>query len=263
VGVSAIMPRPTATGRITHWRRGTHQQWSSPRAVQAAGKEEMRSGWFWGTEMWQQYLQEYAKTRPECLREWKSSPLADDHDFQLSLSDEAFYRKEEHQSQVIDLRTHKWSDIRKSYRGLINQAMKNIGIEKTCLGYKFQTIHQDTFGSTRTQRTYDIQGEWLKGGLAQAFIAYKYTPSGEEVYVAGALWIVYRNCAYYASGPSIYDNVQHAVIFRSLEALRSYGVTLVDMGQIDGETEKERNIGKFKQGFGGEAKPFTIVRRTI
>jgi hypothetical protein len=213
--------------------------------------------------MWQEYLQEYAKTRPECLREWKSSPLADDHDYSewIMRSDDNWIF-ERHQSQVIDLRTHKWSDVRKSYRGLINQAMKNIGIEKTCLGYKFQTIHQAAFGSTRTQRTYDIQGEWLKGGLAQAFIAYKYTPSGEEVYAAGALWIVYQNCAYYASGPSIYDNVQHAVIVRSLEALRSYGVTLVDMGQIDGETEKERNIGKFKHGFGGEAKPFTIVRRT-
>ena len=219
----------------------------------------MRSGWFWGTDMWIEYLKEYAKARPECLHEWRSSPLAYDHDFSSPVGEPEWKLEcEPHRSQVIDLRTHKWSDIRKSYRGLINKAMKETIIEKTCLGYKFQTIHQAAFGAVRNQRTYDIQGEWLKNDLAQAFIAYKVI-DGNEVYASGALWIVYQNCAYYDSGPSIYDNVQHAVIFRSLESLRSYGVALVDMGQIDGSEAGTRGV--FKTGFGGEAKPFTIVRR--
>lgn len=80
-------------------------------------------------------------------------------------------------------------------------------------------------------------------------------------FVAAALWIVYQNCAYYASGPSLEKNTMHAVIWKSLQLLKARGVTLVELGQIDGETEKEQNIGKFKQGFGGEAKPYTVVRR--
>ena len=67
--------------------------------------------------------------------------------------------------------------------------------------------------------------------------------------------------AYYMSGPSLRDNVQHAVIWKSLQLLKERDITLVELGQIDGETEKEKNIGKFKAGWGGEEKPFTIVRK--
>ncbi len=38
-------------------------------------------------------------------------------------------------------------------------------------------------------------------------------------------------------------------------ALPARQVTQVDMGQLDGATEKERNIGIFKSGFGGQARP--------
>ena len=40
----------------------------------------MKSGWFFGTQMWAEYLAEYSKARPECLNEFRSSPLTNDHD---------------------------------------------------------------------------------------------------------------------------------------------------------------------------------------
>jgi len=84
---------------------------------------------------------------------------------------------------------------------------------------------------------------------------------GTQANIASALWILYEGGAYYASGPSVEKNVQHAVIWKSLELLKAKGIRLVELGQIDGETEKEKNIGKFKGGWGGTVQPFTIARR--
>ena len=212
----------------------------------------MRSGWFFGTDMWQQYLSEYAKTRPECLNEWKSSPLADDHDF----SGPPWPREmSQHYSQVIDLRTHQWSDVRKSYRGLINQAEKKYGISEIHYISTFQELHRLAFGIARNDETFSIQEKWLWSGNAML------VQGGREAWVGAVLWIIYDGCAYFASSPSIENNVQHAIIWRSFSLLKEKGITLVDMGQIDGVTEKEKNIGFFKSGWGGEPKPFTIVRR--
>jgi hypothetical protein len=224
----------------------------------------MRSGWFFGTPMWNEYLQEYAKTRPECLHEWKSSPLADDHDLSEAIpwdewDDVQGYTVEQHQTQVIDLRTHKWSDVRKSYRGIINKAKRNysISVMSADVTFAFQQLHaKANGGQPRNDATYSCQRSWLEtdnGLLVMAFDGL--------VPLAAAYWILYRSCAYYMSGPSIADNVQHAVIWRSLEILKR-GYMFAELGQIGGETEKEKKIGIFKTGFGGEAKPFTIVRRT-
>lgn len=215
----------------------------------------MRSGWFFGTPMWQEYLEEYAKTRPECLHEWKSSPLANDHD----LEDGYLYPGmifENHQSQVIDLRTHKWSDVRKSYRGLINQAEKKYGISEIHYISTFQELHRQAFGVARNDETFSIQGEWLRSGNAML------VQGGRESWIGAVLWIIYRGCAYFASSPSVENNIQHAIIWRSFRLLKEKGVTLIDMGQIDSMTEKEKSIGFFKSGWGGESRPFTIVRRT-
>ena len=222
----------------------------------------MKSGWFFGTPMWQAYLEEYAKTRPECLYEWKTSPLADDEDFsdldKLVCPIPFDHVVSTHLSQVIDLRIHKWSDVRKSYRGLINQANKRLLYFRQADAYHYMNIHMEAFGQCRNEQTYSIQEQWIKDGYAFCLTSID-GQSGEHA--AAALWITYKECAYYASGPSLQDNVQHAMVWESLFHLKDLGITLVELGQIDGETEKEKNIGKFKAGFGGEAKPFTIVRR--
>lgn len=226
----------------------------------------MKSGWFWNTSIWQEYLAEYAKMRPECLHEWRSSPLANDHNFSdYVLKPSRSWIREEHQSQVIDLRTHKWSDVRKSYRGIINNANKGVIIEEDDDFGKYQLLHKRVNGWVRNLETYRIQSEWVRLGYALLVIARMThcVVREQPYYVAASLWIIYQGSAYYASGPSLEKNVQHAVIWKSLQLLKERGVTLVELGQIDGETEKEKNIGKFKAGFGGEAKPFTIVRRIV
>ncbi len=222
----------------------------------------MRSGWFWQTNMWAEYLAEYAKTRPECLREWKSSPLASNHDFPEFYQEffdgpENQWKQEFHQSQVIDLRTHKWSDVRKSYHSIIHRGQEQLEIIEEEDILVFKNVHQCAFGSVRSIHTYEIQNYWIKSGTAMAVSAF----NKKEECVAAALWIIYQGCAYYASGPSAEKNTMHAVIWKSLQLLKARGVTLVELGQIDGETEKERGIARFKMGFGGEAKPFTIARR--
>ncbi len=230
----------------------------------------MRSGWFWNTPQWQEYLKEYSQSRPECLHEWKSSPLANDHDFteeELSSSSTqgCNWEATRHLSQVIDMRTHKWSDIRKSYRGLINKALKEFSICE----YKEHSItwDMDIFkdlhvaangGQPRNDQTYAYQRNWMVSGNGMLVLC---TDWPFSCAYAGAYWIIYKDAAYYMSGPSLLDDLQHAVIWKSLQLLKERGINLVELGQIDGETEKERNIGKFKAGFGGEARPFTIVRR--
>lgn len=217
----------------------------------------MRSGWFWGSEMWQEYLEEYAKSRHECLHEWKSSPLdPDGHDFSKRKMNATYY-KTQHFSQVLDLRTHKWSDVRKSYHSLIHRGQEQLEIAEDRYINLFRRVHQCVFGSVRSLETFAIQDDWIQSRHAMAVSAIN---KKDEV-VAAALWIIYKGAAYYASGPSSEKNTMHAVIWKSLQLLKERGITLVELGQIDGETEKEKNIGKFKAGFGGEAKPFTIVRR--
>ncbi len=206
--------------------------------------------------MWQEYLQEYAKSRPECLHEWKSSPLANDHDFTRRKMN-TMYFQEEHLSQVIDLRMHKWSDIRKSYRGLINQADKRSSVFACSNIDIYKSVHRSAFGIVRSNETFDIQGEWMMAGNAITVLS-RLDHGG---LVAAALWIIYNGCAYYASGPSLEKDVQHALIWHSLLILKDFGVNLVELGQIDGKTEKEKAIGFFKKGWGGASVPFTIVRR--
>lgn len=215
----------------------------------------MKSAWFWGSPMWAEYLAEYAEYRPECLHEWKTSPLANDHDFSARKMS-ATYEQTEHLSQVIDLRTHKWSDVRKSYHSIIHRGQEQLEIEEDNGVLSFRVAHHFAFGAVRSEKTFRIQSEWCKSGNALVVSARK-----KDVLAGSVLWIIYQKCAYYASSPSLERNVTHTIIWESFKRLRDRGITLVELGQIDGETEKEKNIGKFKSGFGGVAMPYTIVKR--
>jgi hypothetical protein len=157
---------------------------------------------------------------------------------------------------VIDLKQHKWSDVRKSYRGLINQGHKKYDIWELGDIFTFMKLHRETFGNCRTDETYLIQDGWIKKGNCLIVAAC----DKQQKFVAAAMWIVYNGGAYYASGPSIERNAMHGVIWESLQLLNMVA-RYVDMGQVDGETEKERSIAQFKCGFGGDDQPFTIVRK--
>lgn len=222
----------------------------------------MRSGWFWQTDAWEAYQQAYYSNRPR-PDEYKTSPLSEwDGEGMSALWPErevTDYDLSIHRSQVIDLRLtleDLWRGIRKSYRPLINKALKVYEFRPGGLtDYHF--LHAQANGrETRTQGTWDCMGRWMEEGLGGLVLAVK-----DEVMAAGAFFITYHGSAYYHSGPKLVENVQHAVIWTAMKQLKAIGITHLELGQLDGETEKERNIGKFKAGFGGKAVPFTIATR--
>lgn len=220
----------------------------------------MRSGWFWGTGEWEQYQADYyeGKSRPE---EWKSSPLCCDHDF--SDMPEGLV-SEWNVSRVIDLRLHSWSDVRKSYRPIINLArnMCSVGLCNSSEIMFYRRLHARANGGyERPAKTFLHQGVWLGCGHGLLVRAKDFT--GRPI--AYAYWIIWGGNAYYMSGPSIEENVQHAVIWQSLCHMKDMGIKLVEMGQVDGPgmTEKERKIAVFKRGFGGEDVPYMVVKREV
>jgi len=221
----------------------------------------MRSGWFWGTKEWAEYQQAYH--HGQAPDEYKSSPLADDHDFDWE-HERTNYDLSVHQTVVLDLtktREQLWQGVRKSYHSIIHRAEELSCIEESQSIMPFRILHHEVFGNARSEQTFIIQQQWMKQGNAMSVVASIKADEGTQANIAAALWILYEGCAYYASGPALEKNVQHAVIWKSLELLKAKGIRLVELGQIDGETEKEKNIGKFKGGWGGTVQPFTIARR--
>jgi len=223
----------------------------------------MRSAWWWGTPQWETYQVDYWKGR-ERPEEYKISPLADDHEFPYAEC--ANYEFTKHQTQVIDLTLPVetlWRGVRASYHSIIHRAQERYEIVPAWTHpaiWDYQRVHADANGGPpRSQATYEHQWQWLADG--QGLLMLAQDPERLGMTVAAAYWIVYQDKAYYASGPSVERSVQHAVIWESLIWLKANGVTLAELGQIDGETDKEKNVGKFKAGFGGAAMPFTIARR--
>jgi hypothetical protein len=203
------------------------------------------------------------RQRPDA---YKSSPLASDHDFTDLEQHPEQWEARTHWTQVLDLTVpveELWRGVRKSFHSIVHRAQDRYEIVPAWTHpaiWDYQRVHADANGGPpRSQATYEHQWQWLADG--QGLLMLAQDPERLGVAVAAAYWIVYQGSAYYASGPSVERSVQHAVIWESLIWLKANGVTLAELGQIDGETEKERNIGKFKAGFGGAAQPFTIARR--
>ena len=210
--------------------------------------------------MWAEYQAAYYSDRPQ-VTEWKSSPLANDHDFgDMPVGYEIVTR----QTQVIDLSyplPTLWQGVRKSYHSIIHRANEQYDIKQDATIMPFRLLHHEAFGNVRIEQTFIEQGRWLATGYGLSVSANFNTQEGTQSTIAAAYWIIYRGSAYYASGPAVEKNVQHAVIWKSLELLKARGIQFVEMGQIDGDTLKEMNIGKFKSGWPGAATPFQIVRK--
>lgn len=220
----------------------------------------MRSGWFWGTREWERYQVAYHQGRP-IPPEYKSSPLDDSHDFSDMTED---FVVERHKSRVVDLRLHGWNDVRKSYRPIINSVRRLFTIGQCTVGSmdNYRVLHREANGGyERDPGTFIRQIKWLTTGEGLLVGA----ANSRGRFVSFAYWIMFRGNAYYMSGPSIEDNVQHAVIWQSLCHMKDMGIKLVEMGQVDGPgmTEKERKIAVFKRGFGGEDVPYIVVKREV
>ena len=151
-----------------------------------------------------------------------------------------------------------WRGVRKSYHAIINKGRRRYTTTVNPLGIEeARALHYLAAGHfTRAKRTWDLMGEWLRDGHALLIVA---TDGGMPN--AYAIWITHHGWAYYASGAALVDNVQHAVIWESILALKARGITTVELGwqAKDGDTEKDRGIATFKRGFGGVDAP--VVER--
>jgi hypothetical protein len=222
----------------------------------------LRSAWWWGTDEWEAYQRAYYvdRTRPDAF---KSSPLEADHVF-----DDLSYQQIDQRTLILDLTrplSCLWTEVRKSYHSLIHRAHEiyTITSEDTEASVtRFMALHRAAFGVVRSEETFAHQANWVRHGHGLVVLARGETLDGVQgVDVAGAYWILYHGCAYYASGPSVVRNVQHAVLWHSIDILRARGVRLVDLGPIDRTTPKDQNISLFKSGFSRTAVPFTTMTR--
>ena len=100
-----------------------------------------------------------------------------------------------------------------------------------------------------------MQARWLDAGGALLVVAER----GVDC-VGAAYWITYKARAYYASGVYAGDNISHAIMWRSLLALKGLGVQFASLGwQGRATTDKERAIEFFKAGFGGRDVAVPII----
>lgn len=163
--------------------------------------------------------------------------------------------------RVVDLDAMSWSDLRKSYRSVVNGADKEYGLKfATEVGTGafalYQRLHAQLSRHPRADATYRMQAEWLDEGRAAVVTAER-----GDVCWGAAYWVVYKGCAYYASGAYAARDVGPAVVWASLNRLRTFmGVQRASLGwQGRAATEKERGIEFFKRGFGGADVPCPIA----
>ncbi len=168
-------------------------------------------------------------------------------------------------TQILDLTQPEaalHAGIRKSYTSLINKVNRTHEIvvdDKGELLKAFKRLHFGQAGrQTRPDRTWEIQREWCEAGNGLIVAAMRW-----NVAVACTYWILYKGCAYFASSASINRNVVHALVWRAMLELKARGVGKLELGWCErpGDSEKEKKIAFFKEGFGGEAVPVIAVER--
>jgi hypothetical protein len=186
-------------------------------------------------------------------------------------------------TQIINLRLDEkdlWADTRVSYRSLINWGMREMqpqvfdksNIELTHI-HKLRDLHIKAAGrSTRSDKTWDLQFEWVKSGHAFLVLGHL-----GEVCVSGALFLTTNKCAYYGVSASDRDmankSLAHAVLWKGVLHAKSIDCETIETGaQIFTDEQetylteqiptsrstdhgpgnlKHRNISMFKRGFGG------------
>ena len=154
-----------------------------------------------------------------------------------ALKDGSFY--------VIDLtQDNLKQNLRKSYKSLVN---KKDGIIFSPTVYNLKQLHLKVAGrKTRSDETWDIQEEMIRVG--EAFVIELYNDCG--TLVSAALFCMNEWCCYYAVAASLPGVNSHPVIWSAIEYCKSEGLKRFDLGEKLEGTEKEKNISKFKAGFG-------------
>lgn len=171
-------------------------------------------------------------------------------------------------TSVVDLRkttVQLWSALRRSYKPLINRARRDYHIEvyrsepdallraatqrAQARMHEAHGIHRQVSGrETRSQRTWDLQAEWLRDGYGVLAVAYKGATPRAFTYT-----IAWKDWSYYASSASLDGSVSHALVWESMLLLRAAGVSYFELSHgLHAESPKDRSIEFFMSGFGGD-----------
>jgi hypothetical protein len=155
------------------------------------------------------------------------------------------------QTAIVSLnRPHRWKAIRKSYRSLIHKAQRECDLEwGTSYWPYYEACHRQTATRPRSDATYRHQEQWVNDGFAQVFVAFP-KDRMPDCPLAASLVIEYKGHGYYASGPSMQSNIQHALQWLAIESLTKRGLDTYELGWINRHGEDD-SIGFFKRGFGG------------
>lgn len=174
-----------------------------------------------------------------------------------------------------------WSDVRKSYRPLINKAIRNY--KSVIIGQnnfdfdlceEYRKLHHSAAGRiTRPANTFHRMYEMIKSGNAFLVLI-----QDADLKTVGAYYfLVHGPYGYYGSAatdPSLYpqSGVGHLGLWNGILFAKKQGCQFMDLGQLlirpGGVTEKEKNIFLFKTGFGGQkvvvfraVKNFTVYHK--
>lgn len=178
-----------------------------------------------------------------------------------------------HYTHVVDLLdgddgAH-WKRVRKSYHSLIRKAEREYGItvhsnipdaKAVVLMEHARHLHILAAGrETRSIKTWDYMTCWLTAG--HGVLALAQTEAGATVGFAYA--IRYKDWSYWASGATIVPNVQHALQWQLMHALRCDEKTRYyevghDADEQDGQ--KAKGIAFFKSGLGGSRWPVVEMK---
>ena len=158
-------------------------------------------------------------------------------------------------TRIVDLVSSEaelWRGVRKSYRSLIHRARERYefsvgGVDAVMLA---RLIHREVAGrETRPKATWHLMADWIEQRSGLVVIGHSRLSGQGEAF---AYFLMNGTWAYYASGASVDDNVQHAVIWYSLLALKARGIRWAELGwQGQATDDKGRGIEMFRRGWGG------------
>jgi hypothetical protein len=197
-----------------------------------------------------EYCKEYGEARP--YTDYLVNGVASETTTIMQMTGKKF---EECHFYVIDLTLDGLKkDVRKSYRSIIN---KVDGIVFVPTVYHLKELHRKVAGrSTRSDKTWDIQQQMIECGEAFVVELYK-----DGTLISAALFYKNKYCCYYACAASLPRANSHSIIWAAIEFCKEEGLKRFELGEKLEGTEKEKNISKFKSGFGGHLEKRLVQRK--
>lgn len=149
-----------------------------------------------------------------------------------------------------------WAHVRKSYHSLISKASREFNIVRVGTSNadfdipRAHAMHVLAAGrETRPPETWHQMTEWVRQDeamLMMCFDRHTYAARGYALFIVHAPW------AYYASDVTDVKDINHALVWCAITALRCRGVRWLEMGwQGQATDDKGRSIEFFRRGFGG------------